>query len=109
MATQGTARHKPGADPAQVDPRHYKVEFENDRVRVLRITFGPHEKSVMHSHPDLIGILLSDHHSLHRFPDGRTEEMKGKTGDIQYLKACEHDPSNLSDKPLESIAVELKK
>jgi hypothetical protein len=25
-------------DPVVVDPRHYKVEFENDRGRVLRAT-----------------------------------------------------------------------
>ncbi len=24
-------------DPVKVDPRHYKVEFENERVRVVRI------------------------------------------------------------------------
>jgi len=34
------------ADPVKVDPKHYKVEMENDRVRVLRITYGPQEKSV---------------------------------------------------------------
>ncbi|MFC2094014.1 hypothetical protein ACFLSH_00155 [Bacteroidota bacterium] len=32
-------------DAAKVDPKHYKVEFENDDVRVLRITYGPGEKS----------------------------------------------------------------
>lgn len=37
-------------DPVKVDPKHYQVEFENDRVRVLRIRFGPHERSVMHGH-----------------------------------------------------------
>ena len=37
-------------DAVKVDPEHYKVEFENDQVRVLRITYGPGEKSVMHSH-----------------------------------------------------------
>ena len=31
-------------DPMTVDPTHYKVEFENEHVRVLRIHFGPHEK-----------------------------------------------------------------
>ena len=31
------------------DHRHYKVEFENERVRVLRIKYGPGEKSVVHS------------------------------------------------------------
>ena len=25
-------------DAVKVDPKHYKVEFENDQVRVLRIT-----------------------------------------------------------------------
>jgi hypothetical protein len=39
------------ADPVAVDPQHYKVEMENDQVRALRITYGPHEKSVMHGHP----------------------------------------------------------
>ncbi len=38
-------------DPVKVDAKHYKVEFENDQVRVLRITYGPGEKSVMHEHP----------------------------------------------------------
>ena len=28
-------------DPTKVDSKHYKVVFENDQVRVLRITYGP--------------------------------------------------------------------
>ena len=40
-----------GQDPVKVDPKHYKLDFENSQVRVLRITYGPHEKSVMHEHP----------------------------------------------------------
>ena len=35
-------------DPAKVDPKHVKVEFENAQVRVLRFTYGPHEKLPMH-------------------------------------------------------------
>jgi hypothetical protein len=27
------------------DPAHYKLEFENNCVRVSRATFGPHEKT----------------------------------------------------------------
>jgi hypothetical protein len=52
MTSQSTAQ--PGAartDPVRVDPKHYKVEFENEKVRVLRIKYGSHEKSVMHGHP----------------------------------------------------------
>ena len=39
-------------DPVKVDPKHYVVEFENDRVRVVRIKYKAGEKSVMHSHPE---------------------------------------------------------
>jgi quercetin dioxygenase-like cupin family protein len=44
-------------DPVQVDSKHYKVEFENEQVRVLRITYGPHEKSVMHEHPNAVAVF----------------------------------------------------
>jgi hypothetical protein len=43
-------------DPTVVDAKHYKVMFENEQVRVLKITYGPKEKSVMHEHPN--GITL---------------------------------------------------
>ena len=46
-------------DPVKVDAKHYKVEFENDQVRVLRITYGPGEKSVMHEHPGAVAVFLS--------------------------------------------------
>ena len=47
-------------DAVKVDSKHYKVEFENDQVRVLRITYGPGEKSVMHEHPDAYAVFLTD-------------------------------------------------
>src|SRR6185436_12266811 len=37
-------------DPVAVDPAHYKVALDNEHVRVLRIHFGPHEKSPSHEH-----------------------------------------------------------
>ncbi len=30
-----------GMDAVEVDPRHYKVELENEKVRALRIWYGP--------------------------------------------------------------------
>ena len=33
-----------------VDGKHYKVEFENEHVRVLRIHYEPHEKGETHEH-----------------------------------------------------------
>ena len=31
-------------DATVVDPEHYTVEFENDYVRIVRISYGPNEK-----------------------------------------------------------------
>ena len=67
-----------GQDPVKVDPKHYKVEFENDQVRVLRITYGPHEKSVMHDHPAAQVIYLTDSHVKFGLPGGKSEEHAGE-------------------------------
>ena len=96
-------------DPTQVDPKHYKLEFENDQVRVLRIAYGPHEKSVMHDHLSGLAVFLTDEHVRFTFPNGETEELQTKTGETNWLPAGKHLPENLSDKPLELILVEIKK
>jgi quercetin dioxygenase-like cupin family protein len=106
MASQPTQRKS--ADPVKVDPKHYKVEFENEKVRILRISYGPREKSEMHSHPPMVAIFLTDQKSRHTSPDGKTEELSGKAGDVQYMDPWEHNPENVTDKPFELIGVELK-
>ena len=95
-------------DPVKIDPKHYKVELENAQVRVLRIAYGPHEKSVMHDHPDGVAVFLTDHHVKFTYPDGKTEERHAKAGESAWSKAGKHLPENLSDKPFELILVELK-
>jgi quercetin dioxygenase-like cupin family protein len=95
-------------DPVTADPQHYKVEFENDQVRVLRVTYGPGEKSVMHYHPAGVAVFLTDHHVKFTFPDGRSEERNAKAKETLLHPAGDHIPENLSDEPLELILVELK-
>lgn len=95
-------------DAAKVDPKHYKVEFENDQIRVLRITYGPGEKSVMHEHPDAFAIFLTDLNSKFTFPDGKTMESTPKAGTTLWTPAGKHLPENTGDKAFELILVELK-
>ena len=104
LATSGAMAQ----DAVKVDPQHYKVEFENARVRVLRVHYGPHEKSVMHSHPDGVFTFISDSKVKFTMPDGKSVERSGKAGDTMWTPAETHLPENLSDKPLEGILVELK-
>ena len=95
-------------DPVKLDPKHYKLEFENERVRVLRITYGPHEKSVMHEHPVHVAVCLTDHNVRVTLPNGKTEEVYAEAGAARWAPAQEHLPENLSDQPLEVVIVELK-
>jgi quercetin dioxygenase-like cupin family protein len=96
-------------DSVTADPEHYKVEFENEDVRVVRISYGPHEKSVMHSHPQLVAVFLTDAHFRFTYPDGSSEEIQAKAGDIMPHEAFEHLPESLSDVRFDAIAVELKR
>ena len=103
---QTTATRAP--DPVRADPKHYKVEFENERVRVIRVSFGPRERSPMHSHPDGVQIFLTDVHAKFTFPDGTTQDIRGNAGKTAWATAFTHEPENLENKPLELILVELK-
>ena len=95
-------------DATKVDSKHYKVEFENARVRILRVKYGPHEKSVMHRHPDAIAIFQQDGRVKFTYPNGKTEEREMKAGQTLFTPAVTHLPENLTDGDMDVILVELK-
>jgi len=95
-------------DPVKVDSKHYKVEFENDQVRVVRISYGPHEKSVMHAHPAGVAVYLTDGKAKFTLPDGKTQDAPVKAGAVQWSAGGKHLPENTGDQPFELVLVELK-
>ncbi len=96
-------------DPTEVDSTHYSVIFENEQVRVVRINYGPTEKSVMHYHPDGVVIYLSDSKAQFTLPDGTVIDASGKAGDAVWAPAGQHLPENLSDtEEISVILVEMK-
>ncbi|MEO8050382.1 MAG: cytoplasmic protein [Acidobacteriota bacterium] len=96
-------------DPVRVDAKHYKVEFENDRVRVLRVSYGPGEKSVMHYNPDSVIVSLTGDKTRMTEPDGKSHEASAKAGAVIWSPAGSRLPENVSDKRDEVIVVEMKK
>lgn len=83
-------------DPTLVDPAKYKVIFENDAVRVLRIHFGPHEKGAQHEH------------ILNRVVFYLNDQGTTKADDVRMAGAAVHTEQNDGDQPADRIAVELK-
>jgi len=95
-------------DAAKVDPKHYKVESENAQVRILRVHYGPHEKSVMHSHPNAVAVYLTNGTMVFHFPDGKSQNATGKSGQTLFTPAVVHDPENTGDQAFDAIVIELK-
>ena len=86
----------PALDPVAVDGKHYRVEFENDQVRVLRIHYEPHEKGQTHQHIlNRVVLYLND-------------QPAAKADDVRVAGAATHAEENASDQPADRIAVELK-
>jgi quercetin dioxygenase-like cupin family protein len=108
VALAGTMAILRAQDPVKVDAKHYKVEFENDAVRILRINYGPGEKSVMHVHPDSVAVFLTDQKAKFTFPDGKSDVVTAKAGEVKQIPAGPHLPENIDNKAMELILVEFK-
>ncbi len=95
-------------DAVKADPKHYTVMSENSQVRILKVHYGPHEKSVMHSHPATVAVFLTDAKGRFTYPDGKKEDFDSKAGQAQYGTATTHLPENTGNSGMDVIVVELK-
>lgn len=96
-------------DPVAAAPGQYKVEFEDDAVRVLRVVYAPGEKSAMHEHPDSVAVYITGGHIRITLPDGRVGEPRVPPGATMRHAAGSHAIENIGDAPFELVLVELKK
>jgi quercetin dioxygenase-like cupin family protein len=97
------------SDPLKVAPKQYKVEFENDQVRVVRSKVAPKDSVPMHEHSlDRVVVYLTDQDFKITSADGKETAGKHKAGDVSFGTPAKHKEENLSDQPFEIIIVELK-
>lgn len=84
-------------DPTVADAKHYKVMFENEQVRVLKITYGPKEKSIMHEHPNGVAVFITDGQIKFELPDGKSQYATVKAGQAMFAPGGKHLPENAGD------------
>ena len=65
-------------DSVKVDPAHHKVEFENNKLRVVRWVVAPGDKTARHSHPASLLVLLTDYDGRVTTADGKSTEVHAK-------------------------------
>jgi len=99
---------QPVPDAVSADPAHYSVSFENDVVRLLRVNYGPGEKSLMHRHSAGCVIFLTDQTFNFTLPDGTTEPASVPAGALGCGDGNVHLPENIGADAAEFIMVEFK-
>jgi len=91
-----------------VEPKHYKLDFENDRVQVVSVHYGPHERSVMHEHPGGVVVSLTEAHLRFTDENGKTREVYSKAGEVRWYPPFKHMVENLGDTTYDGVYVGVK-
>jgi quercetin dioxygenase-like cupin family protein len=87
------------------------VDLENEYVRVIRVSIGPHEKLRLHTHPDTGAVLvhLTDQKMQLTLADGTVRDSRYAAKQVRWVEpGAAHQDENLSDTPLSFIRIELK-
>jgi len=95
-------------DPTKVEPRHYKLLFENERVQVVSVHYGPHERSEMHDHPGGVVVIVTGGHLRFTDQNGKVTEVYSKSGEARWFPPFKHEVENLSDEPYNAVYVGIK-
>lgn len=103
-----------GQDPTKTLPKSYKVDFENDRVRIVRVHYDANGKLPEHEHPGGITIYFYFNASpgvLFQHDDGVPITRPAvQPGAIRIGSGPpeNHTVTNLADKPTDFIRVLVK-
>ena len=94
----------------EADPSHHRQLFENDKVRVVRVTFGPREKAAaMFDAKEVVIVSLTGFAQRLHFPDGTfVDPPPSVAGAAFFAPAGRIQPENLRNERLEFIVVEPK-
>jgi len=95
-------------DPTQVEPRHYKLDFQNERVQVISVHYGPHEKSGLHDHPGGVVVVITGGHLRFTDQNGKTQEVFAKPGEARWFPPFKHRVENLGDTAYDAVYVGIK-
>lgn len=95
-------------DPLEVGPDIYQLKFENERVRVMEVTFAPGASIAMHSHPDHFAYAISGGKLILSYPDGSNKEAELQPGNVLWMGAETHAAQNPGATEIKLLVVELK-
>jgi len=97
-----------GKDALAADPKHYKLELDNDHMRVLRLTLKGDETVPVHDDKDALFVCIKECHIRLTRPGGRPQDIHMQAGESRWIYADTRSEKNLSNQPLEMLVIETK-
>jgi hypothetical protein len=95
-------------DPLQLDPKHYRLDFENEHVRTIRLTLKADEAVPMHDDVDALAVCIQECHLRFTRIDGRIQDVHMESGETRWLYGDTHSAKNLNTHPMEMVFIEVK-
>src|ERR1700746_127869 len=95
-------------DPTKVEPKHYRLDFENEKVQVLSVHYGPHEKSALHEHPGGVVVVITAGHLKFTDEKGKVTEVYAKPGEARWFNPFKHTVENVGDTAYNAVYVGVK-
>lgn len=97
-------------DPLKAGPGVYKKTFENERVRVMEVTFKPSGSIAMHTHPsDHVVYVVTGGKLVITGEDGKEQALDLTPGQTVWMPAGSHKASNPGKTTVKLVVTELKK
>jgi quercetin dioxygenase-like cupin family protein len=96
-------------DVVAIAPHIHQVMFENDTIRVLKVTVKPGDKVGMHRNPENINYILKPGKLRFTNPDGSTQDVELTDGQVIPAPESSHAVENIGDTEMQSLGIELKK
>lgn len=96
-------------DPLEVAPELYKLDFENEHVRVMEVHFKPGDKIAPHSHPDhFVYVLEAGKLKISHPNEVEPQEVELTAGQVVWVNAESHWAENIGTTNIRLLVVELK-
>lgn len=95
-------------DIIAIAPEQHKVLFENDHIRMLKVTVKPGDKVAMHTNPENINYILQPGTLRLINPDGVTMDLELTEGQVIPTPIGTHAVENIGGTEVQTIGVELK-
>ena len=94
-------------DPLVAASNVYTLINENEKMRVLKVTFKPGSTAKMHHHPQHMVYVLKGG-KLRLTSEGKSQDLDLEEGKVVFLAAQNHEATNTGNTVVDLLVVELK-